>query len=389
MKKTYSQEFKEQIIQEHCAGSTVTELSKEYSLSRNTIYTWIEQHGTAIKRTKPINMREYNDLQQKCEQLEKMVEILQESPCTVKATLSERYAVIQSLSDKYSVSLLCKTMKVAKGSYYNHILRNKNEDTLAAQKRAEITPIIQAIFEESQQVYGASKIHAILKDRGYQISPNTVADIMHDNGWFSSRGGAKKLYLKSQERKQIASTYKMKATKPNEIWVGDVTIFSLSNVYYYICVILDIYSRRVVGYRISTCNSTQLTKATFKMAYERREPTELHFHSDQGRNYISRTYVDYLKSLGVKQTFSRPSKPYDNSIIEAFFKSLKTEKLYRTEFRSERELKESVKEYIEHYNSARPHEFLNYKTPDAFEKIFHSKQATLHESELNTCGSYL
>ena len=384
MKKTYSQEFKEQIVQEHFAGSTITELAKEYSLSRNTLYSWIQQHGISIKRTKPINMREYNDLRQKCEQLEKMEEILQEAPCTVTAPLSERYAVIQNLSDKYSVNLLCKAMKVAKGSYYNHILRNKNEDTLAAQKRAEITPIIGEIFEKSNQVYGASKIHAILQDRGYKIGPNTVADIMHDNGWFSSRGGAKKLYLKSQERKQIASTYKMKATRPNEIWVGDVTIFCLSKVYYYIYVIMDIYSRKVVGYRISTSNSTQLTKATFKMAYERRAPTELYFHSDQGRNYISRTYVDYLKSLGIKQTFSRPSKPYDNSIIEVFFKSLKTEKLYRIEFRSERELKEGVKEYIEQYNSARPHEFLNYKTPDAFERNFHSKQAALHEQELNT-----
>ena len=134
MKKTYSQEFKEQIVQEHFAGSTITELAKEYSLSRNTVYSWIQQHGFSIKRTKPINMREYNDLRQKCEQLEKMVEILQEAPCTVTAPLSERYAVIQNLTDKYSVNLLCKAMKVAKGSYYNHILRNKNEDTLAAQK---------------------------------------------------------------------------------------------------------------------------------------------------------------------------------------------------------------------------------------------------------------
>lgn len=377
MKKEYTKEFKQHIVGEHFAGSTVSALAKEYSLSRNTVYSWIEQHGKEIKRTKPINMREYNDLKQKCEQLEQMVEILQMSPCTVDAPLLERYAFIFSLANQYSVNLLCKTMKVAKGSYYNHILRNKNEDTIAAQRRAEITPIIEEIFDESDQVYGARKIHAILKERGYQISPNTVADIMHDNGWFSSRGGAKKLYLKSQERKQLAATYKLNATKPNEIWVGDVTIFKLKNIYYYICAILDIYSRKIVGYRISTCNSTHITKATFKMAYENRQPEKLHFHSDQGSNYIARTYVDYLKELGVKQTFSRPSKPYDNSIIEAFFKSLKSEKLYRIQFRSERELKEAVKEYVEHYNSRRPHEFLNYRSPDAYEMNYFKKQISL------------
>lgn len=113
------------------------------------------------------------------------------------------------------------------------------------------------------------------------------------------------------------------------------------------------------------------------MAYENRQPEKLHFHSDQGSNYIARTYVDYLKELGAKQTFSRPSKPYDNSIIEAFFKSLKSEKLYRIQFRSERELKEAVKEYVEHYNSRRPHEFLNYRSPDAYEKNYFKKQMSL------------
>lgn len=106
---------------EYTAGSTVSALAKEYSLSRNTVYSWIEQHGKEIKRTKPINMREYNDLKQKCEQLEQMVEILQAAPCTVDAPLLERYAFIFSLANQYSVNLLCKTMKVANGSYYNHI----------------------------------------------------------------------------------------------------------------------------------------------------------------------------------------------------------------------------------------------------------------------------
>lgn len=180
MKKIYSQEFKKQIVQEHFAGNTITKLAKEHSLSRSTIYSWIKQYGKAIKRTKPINMREYNDLQQKCEQLEKMVEILQQAPCTVTAPLSERYALVQDLSDKYSVSLLCKTMKVAKGSYYNHIFRNKNENTKFEEKKRELTPIIEKIFNDSKQIYGASKIHAILKDRGYVVGQNTIADIIHE-----------------------------------------------------------------------------------------------------------------------------------------------------------------------------------------------------------------
>ena len=133
-------------------------------------------------------MQEFFFLKQKCEQQEKMIEILQRVPCTVNAPLCERYEVIKKLESEYSVNLLCKTMKVAKGSYYNHILRNKNENTLAAQKRAELTPIIEQIFHENHEIYGAGKIHAVLKDRGYKVGADTVASIMHDNGWFAISG---------------------------------------------------------------------------------------------------------------------------------------------------------------------------------------------------------
>ena len=336
MKKIYSQEFKEQIVQEHFAGNTITELAKEHSLSRSTIYSWIKQYGKAIKRTKPINMREYNDLQQTCEQLEKMVEILQQAPCTVTAPLSERYTLIQDLSEKYSVSLLCKTMKVAKGSYYNHIFRNKNENTKFEEKKRELTPIIEKIFNDSKQIYGASKIHAILKDRGYVVGQNTIADIMHENGWFCIGHGAKKLYYMNLERKENLLKQQFTVTRPNEVWVSDVTYFKYNNTVFYICVILDLFARKVISHRISLNNSTQLTKNTFMTAYNERQPQDLIFHSDQGCNYTSATFRMCLKDLNIKQSFSNPGNPFNNSVMESFFKSMKTEKLYRTDFRSER-----------------------------------------------------
>lgn len=108
-------------------------------------------------------MRDVIDLKQKCEQQEKMIEILQNAPCTVSSPLQERYAYIQSISDKYSITLLCKTINVAKGSYYNHVLRNKNENTLFAQKKAELIPIIEKIFHDNNQIFGAGKIHALIE----------------------------------------------------------------------------------------------------------------------------------------------------------------------------------------------------------------------------------
>lgn len=379
MRKNYSKEEKSKIINLCSDGVSVSEISKEYGLARSTIYAWIKEYNEKSRRKKPINLHEVILLRQQCEQQNLMIEILQSAPCTIDAPQKERYEAIKKMSGKYSTALLCKAMNVPKGSYYNYILRNKNENTEAAKRRAEITPIIEKLFSDSQQVFGAYKIHAILQDMGYRISPNTVADIMHKNGWFSVRGGAKKHYLQLQERKRNILKQQFTVSKPNEVWVGDVTQFLYNDRKYFICVILDLFARKVVGYRISPSNSTQLTKGTFRAAYESRKPVNLLFHSDQGCNYTSKAYVAYLKQLGVTQSFSRAYTPYDNSVIESFFKSLKSEKLYRTDFRSEREFIEAVRDYMYNYNSARPHSKLKYKTPDEYEAIYFEKAGLLQQ----------
>ena len=147
-----------------------------------------------------------------------------------------------------------------------------NENTTYEEKKRELTPIIEKIFLDNNQIYGASKIHAILKDRGYIVSQNTVADIMHKNGWFCIGNGAKKLYYMNLERKQNLLNQQFTVSRPNEVWVSDVTYFKYSNTVYYICVVLDLFARKVVGYRIALSNSTQLTKGTFLTAYKERQP---------------------------------------------------------------------------------------------------------------------
>ncbi len=127
----------------------------------------------------------------------------------------------------------------------------------------------------------------------------------------------------------------------------------------------------LVGYKISFKNSTQLVKATFKKAYENRQPkTELLFHTDRGTNYKSYTFCSYLKSLNVTQSFSRAHIPYDNSVMESFFSSMKRAELYRRKYRSEHEIIKAIYEYILFYNTKRPHIYNNYKTPLAKDKSY-------------------
>ena len=235
-------------------------------------------------------------------------------------------------------------------------------------------PVIEQIFHDYNEIFGSSKIYAILKDRGYAISESTVAKIMHDNGMFSIRACAKTLYKQHQERKINILQQQFQVSLPNEVWVSDVTYFSVFGRTYYICIVLDLYARKVLAYKISRHNSTQLTKATFKAAYETRKPTkELLFHSDQGRNYISNEFRKYLKSLNIKQSFSNPGMPYDNSVMESFFGSFKREALYRYRFKTEKDFFESVKTYINFYNSKRPHSILMNQTPDKFEAKYFSR----------------
>lgn len=162
----------------------------------------------------------------------------------------------------------------------------------------------------------------------------------------------------------------------NAGWVSDVTCFRYGDKNYYICAILDLYARSIVGYRVGKKNSTQLVKSTFRIAYENRRPAKgLIFHTDRGANYRSKTFCSYLRSLQVEQSFSRAHIPYDNSVMESFFASLKREELYRIKYRSENEFRTAVDRYMTFYNEERPHAKNGYKTPVKKELDYYNRQA--------------
>lgn len=369
----YSSAIKSEIIGEYQAGKSVQNLVSEYNVPRSTIYAWIKAYKNSLNtKREPISLRDYSMLKRKTERQERIIHILQVAPCTATARLQERLNAIENLSGEYNVNTLCEALCVAKGTYYNHILRNKRDQSSYAKRRNELKPIIQKIFYDSKQVFGAGKITAILKDRGYRISDKTVSELMHEMGLFTIRTSAKTLYLMNEEiKKENILKRNFHADMPNQVWVSDVTYFKFRKFNYYICVIIDLFSRKVVACRISTKNSTQLVKSTFKAAYEARRPAEgLIFHTDRGSNYISHTFMAYLNGLGVKQSFSQKGTPYDNAVCETFFANMKREELYRTQYRSEKEFFSSVRAYIEFFNVKRPHEANRYKTPERYEEVF-------------------
>ena len=372
MKKSYSKQDKEKIITQYESGVSITSIYNSTGIARSTLHNWINEYNSK-KDTKPLNRGDYNKLKMHCEKLENMIQILKICGCTVEAPLSQRYEVIKELSSVYSITTLCNALNVPKGSYYNHILRNKNDDTLAARRIKELTPVVEKIYNESNQTFGSGKIAAIMNDRGYKTTEKTVAKILHENGWFSIKSCAKTIYLQNKARKENILKQQFNTKSPNEVWVSDVTYFKLNEKTFYICVILDLYARKIISYTISKKNSTWLTQTTLIKAYEDRNPdtSKLLFHSDQGYNYTSKTFRNCLSAFGIQQSVSRKGVPYDNSVCESFFKSLKQEELYRTNYRSEKHLRNALSEYVVFYNDKRPHTYLHYHTPNKAEADFY------------------
>lgn len=368
--KKLTRKKKLEIVEKYLCGNSVINLSEEYNLSRSTIYSFIKKHHEEICNH-PVNLRDFTMLQKMKERKDLIVHILQTAPCTANAPLREKLQAVKDLSGKYNVNTLCEAFEVSKGTYYNHILRSKGENSEAQKRRKMLKPIIEEIFIKSNCTFGAGKIAAILNDRGYVVSERIVGDIMHANQWFSVKSNAKKLYEYSKRKKENILRQNFTASKPNEIWVSDITYFNLDQRKYYICVVLDLYSRKIIAHKISKRNSTVLTKDTFKYAYYSRNPEEgLIFHSDNGSNYISRAFSEYLKERGTKQSFSRTNRPHDNAVSESFFKCMKNEELYRYKYKSERDLVDSLKKYVDFYNEERPHTYIGYMTPNKYEDLY-------------------
>lgn len=169
---------------------------------------------------------------------------------------------------------------------------------------------------------------------------------MQELGLTSIRENAKSNYRSRQEYlKRNLVNQEFTVTRPNEIWVSDITYFKIKGYAVYLCVIIDLFSRMVVGYRVSRKCSTHLVTATFKDAFQvRGKPTELTFHSDRGGQYTSETFFKLLRQCSVKQSFSRSGRPCDNAAAETFFASFKREEAYRRDYSSEADFRKSVDE---------------------------------------------
>ena len=375
MPKEYPAEFKTKIIKRYQMGESIQSLSQELHIAQSTLYDWRREYCSIKTANRTYTPKEFDTLSRRLEKLEHELEIIRLTGYISNVPLQKKLVFLESLYQKsdnpYSVYELCEALDVARGTFYNHIFRRADRSK-RDQEQARLMRLVQQVFDDSAQRFGAEKIRIALTESGIQVSAKRIAAIMQELDLHSIRPDAKKQFKKRQQyKKQNLLEQQFTAERPNQIWVSGITYFKINDYWLYFCMILDLFSRRVIGYWVSRNASTHLVTSTFRDAYQARgNPIGLTFHSDRGAQYTSATLTELLQKCGAKQSFSATARPHDNAVAEAFFASFKKEEAYRREYTSEQSYRKSVAQYVQFYNEPRPHRTLKYKTPQAFEEAY-------------------
>ena len=373
----YTPEQKRQLVHRYQSGESVTDICTETGVSRSTFYSWIKLYQVTVTESGTvITPQEHLSLKRRVEKQDDIIKVLKAVNCTVSSPLQDKLYALESLYEQYSVHTLCEALEVPRGTFYNHVLRNKKQNKSYRFRREELSGQIRQIYDESHQIYGAKKIKAVLETRGVFTSVKMITELMNEMNLSSIRTVSKQTFQKlGRPKKTDKLKLNFSVSAPNQVWVSDVTYFNYNDRFYYICAVLDLYSRKAIAYKISLKHSAQLISTTFKAAYKERQPSQgLIIHSDRGVQYTSYSFEKLLTSLGVEHSFSPAGKPSHNAVMESFFSSMKREELYRTNYRSVDEFKEGVARYIQFYNNERPHSVIGYKTPNAYETAFYERK---------------
>ena len=376
MATNFTNTQKAQIVAQHIAGKPVAFLCNEHAIPRSTLYYWIHKHHPLHSPNTTVSYQDYHNLKRRTEKLEILLEIIKISGCSLSAPVKDKLEALEKLHGQYSVHALCDALDVSRGTFYNHIFRRKDV-TVYDKRREEIRTQVEFVFNEYKQRFGSRKICAILTERGIKTSAKYVAELMREMGLQCVGRNAKREYKKQMGHRGRPNVLNQQfdVSEPNRVWVSDITSFMVKEKFYFICVIIDLFSRKIIAHKVSHKNSTYLVTSTFRKAFEIRTSSEgLMFHSDQGVQYTSHTFQKLLHMNNIVQSFSKTGSPHDNAVAEAVFSSMKKEELYRTNYKSEQELRNSVSNYIKFYNAERPHATLAYRIPERVETQYQDKK---------------
>jgi len=271
--------------------------------------------------------------------------------------------------DEFKINTMCKTLKASRSGYYRwqkQLEKQDNPDLLLNN--------IRRVFIESRKNYGSPRIYQQLKVEGIQCGRHRVARFMRDDGIIARKRRKYKKPVSKQRVQPIANNVlnrEFQVKNKNSVWVCDVSYFWTRNGWIHLAIVMDLFSRKIVGWSMSNRVDKELTQHALKMALANREPdhTVLH-HSDQGAEYSNKDYQTLLNENQMGVSMSRKANCYDNAVAESFFKTIKSELTRKQRFKTQDEAKSAIFEYIEvFYNRKRLHSTLGYLSPMEYERL--------------------
>ncbi len=278
-----------------------------------------------------------------------------------------RFAFIREHEQEFSVRRMCAMLRVSKSGFYAH--RERAPCRRAHDDRA-LEQAIRRVFEEHRGLYGAPRVHAALRSLGVVVGRHRVARLMRENRITPRiRRRLKATTTDSRHGLPVAPNRLDRAFKSvrakNQVWAADITYLATEEGFLYLAVVIDLWSRHVIGFALSESSDTALVLKALELAVARSgvAPGLMH-HSDRGVQYASRRYQAALAARGIVPSMSRKGDCWDNAPIESFFATLKSELVHRRRYFTREEARRSVFEFIEvFYNRKRLHSSLGYRTP--------------------------
>ena len=370
----YTNELINEALELRLSGVSAKIVCEKFNISASTLRKWEVEHAVTVPTGMTDSQLIWN-LRSRIFELQTELEIWNQCTCCRKSELSEKIKDMKRLAPKYGVHAVCRVLDVPRATYYHRVFRSP-EMTQLQERDEELKPVVKALFEETKGVLGSTKLRIIMMKRGYTI------DLVH------LRRLMRELELKPVSRQKVAHNtepprqvfyqnrlkQRFDVGKPNMVWVSDTSYLYVDREPYFMTAIIDLFSRKVIGYDVVDSIAAFPLINIFKKTYvERGKPEGLLFHSDQGSQFTAYRFRVLLRGYKVKQSFSAPGNPHDNAVAESFFKNFRAECTYVNEFNSVSDMRKKIAEYINFYNCLRPHNKLKGLTPDEFEEEYFKK----------------
>ena len=263
---------------------------------------------------------------------------------------------------------MCRLYGVTRAGYYAWRARGQSR---RGREDGELVERIRHVHRRSHHTYGSPRVYQALRSQGCSAGENRVARVMRQHG-IKARVATIR-YTNPTLRRFFAGASNeqldMALNGPDQVWVGDITYLKVGGIYRYLAVVMDKYSRRVVGWAYGHRKDVALTlKALNRAVRYRKPPRGLIFHTDRGIEYAAGAFKARLAELGITQSMNRPGKVTDNAYIESFFHSMKSEIYHGLRFEKDQQMSTALRDYMPFYNRGRLHSSLNYVSPATYEK---------------------